>query len=335
MKLTFSVIFSFINRYLSKLIKGNKHDRRFEWSEAEQRQINHLLVQFNRELPSEIHRAIRSFEYIKRWKGTEFRTFILYVGIVVLKDFVSAELYDHFLQLHCAVSICHSNTYKKYLLIAKQLFDEYIEKHIDIFGIDEIVSNIHNLSHVVDDVNRFGNLNEFSAYEFENTLGKMKNSLKRCDKPLEQISRRITESFLIDKQHWLENENTFHPSVKYMFQIPTDPNVNRYRQIMFKPNVVLSSRKFGDKFFLTHDNEMVELDHVIRHNNSFRIFGFSLKNKGDFYSQPCSSRYLNTFVSDLERENGKCYQLKSIKCKLICLSYKTDHVLMLLQHSLD
>lgn len=286
-------------------------------------------------MPSEIHRSIRTFDYIKNWKGTEFRTFILYVGIVVLKDFLSIELFEHFLQLHCAVSICHSNAYTKFLMIAKEYFEEYIENYINIYGEDEISSNVHNLCHVVDDVKRFGNLNEISTYEFENTLGQMKNCLKRCDKPLEQIVRRISEAFLIDRQQWHdENELIFLPSVKYSFKVASS-RVERYKQIIYRENIILSSRKFGDKFFLTHENEIVEMDHVVSHNNTFLIFGFALKNNGNYFTHPYDSTFLNIFLSDLQKENSRYYPINSIKCKLVCLSYKTDHVLMPLLHSLD
>lgn len=285
-------------------------------------------------MPAEIHRSIRSLNHIKYWKGTEYRTFLLYVGIVVLKDFLTQELYEHFLVLVSAVSICYCDAYKKYLSIAKKLFDEFIESYIEIYGIDEIGSNMHNLNHIVDDVNRFGNLNNISTYEFENTLGQIKLLLRRCDKPLEQISRRITESFNIKKQNWLDQKD-FKPSVQYAFEDLNRPNIECYKQIYFKKDVRLSSRKFGDKFFLTHENEIVELDHIIRYNNSFRIFGFSLKNKGPFFSQPFSSTYINIFLSDLEKQNSKYHNVESIKCKLICLSYKTNYVLIPMLHSLD
>lgn len=134
----------------------DKNDHRFEWKNFEQQQINDLLKQCNNEMPAEIHRSIRSLNHIKYWKGTEYRTFLLYVGIVVLKDFLTQELYEHFLVLVSAVSICYCDAYKKYLSIAKKLFDEFIESYIEIYGIDEIGSNMHNLNHIVDDVNRFG-----------------------------------------------------------------------------------------------------------------------------------------------------------------------------------
>lgn len=214
------------------------------WTIDQKQEIDLLLAQLNSEMPTEIHRAIRGLKYMNVWKGSEYRTFLLYIGIVVLKDFLPLDQYNHFLELFCAVTICYSIVYQKYRFIAKELFDEYIENYVFIYGIDAIGSNVHNLCHVIDDVKRFGNLNEISTYEFENALGQMKLWLRRCDKSLEQIARRISESHNIENRHWLDpNDNVFLPSVKYQL------NGNSYKHINIKPNVILSSRKLGDKFF--------------------------------------------------------------------------------------
>lgn len=309
----------------------DESDRRFKWSNSQIDAINELLSHYNKQIPSEIHRRIRTLKYFNHWKGTEFRTFLLYVGIVVLKDFLSPELYEHFLQLYCAVSICYCNAYSKYQSIAKELFEDYIENYIDIYGIGEITSNVHNLCHVIDDVKRFGSLSKISTYEFENSLGQIKNQLRRCDKPLEQIARRVSESMYIKKQNWYDQcEITFQPFVQHSIG-----GTDRYKKISVKPNVVLNSRKFGDNFFLNHHNDIVEFDHAIRHNSTFLIYGSSLKNKGNFFTQPFSSSKINVFVSDLEKQNSKYHTVQSIKCKLVCLSYKHDYVLMPLLHSLD
>lgn len=47
--------------------------------------------------PKEIHRAIRGLKEIHNWKGTEFRTFLLYISIVVLKIHLRPIVYNHFL----------------------------------------------------------------------------------------------------------------------------------------------------------------------------------------------------------------------------------------------
>lgn len=129
----------------------------------------------------------------------------------------------------------------------------------------------------------------------------MKNCLKKGPKALEQVVNRSTESFLIQKQRWLdENIYVFEPSVKYSFKLPN--NVEGFKGITYKEDVTLSNRKFSDKFFLTEDNEIVEFDHVIGRNNSFLIFGRSLQNNGNFFPEPFSSNFINIFVSNLEKK---------------------------------
>lgn len=130
----------------------NKHTK---WSAMEIIQIGNLLTDANKTMPNEIHRAIRALDSIRFWKGTEFRTFLLYLGSVILKRFFPSDVYKHFLQLYCAVRICSSDTYKPLLSIAESLFKDYIEGYIQIYGIGFISRNVHLLCHVVHDVRRY------------------------------------------------------------------------------------------------------------------------------------------------------------------------------------
>lgn len=118
------------------------------WSNAEIIEINNALLQLNAHKPREIHRSVRSLSDLKFWKGTEFRSFLLYFGPNVLKRFLPADIYEHFLILVCAVTICYTSAYKNYLPVAKLWFNRYIERCIDIYGVHSLVSNIHNLTHV-------------------------------------------------------------------------------------------------------------------------------------------------------------------------------------------
>lgn len=98
----------------------NTSQRRIRgWSTNVQQEINEYLAELNTQIPTEIHRAIRSFHHLNYWKGSEYRTFLLYIGIVILKDHLPSDQYEHFLELFCAVSICYSNAFLKYRMIAK------------------------------------------------------------------------------------------------------------------------------------------------------------------------------------------------------------------------
>lgn len=98
------------------------------------------------------------------------------------------------MKLACAVRICSKRAYVESLDLARVLFTEYIEGYIDLYGTDSVTSNIRHLSHIVDDVETLGDLSTINAYEFENALYHMKMVLKQCNRPLEQLARRISEN---------------------------------------------------------------------------------------------------------------------------------------------
>lgn len=95
--------------------KDGTRSYKARFSSADMENVNKLLGQANQEKPSEIHRAIRSLNMLSDWKGTEYRTFLLYIGMVVLKDILISEEYFHFLKLCCAVALCSSNSYRVYV----------------------------------------------------------------------------------------------------------------------------------------------------------------------------------------------------------------------------
>lgn len=61
--------------------------------------LNTQIFLMNKELPNDINRKVRSLQFIKFWKATEFRTTLLYLGIVLFKDVLDEIEYDHFLHL--------------------------------------------------------------------------------------------------------------------------------------------------------------------------------------------------------------------------------------------
>lgn len=202
-------------------------------SEEQIKQVSSVLIQYNENLPMEIHRKIRILQYIHFFKGTEFRTILLYAGIVAFKTFLPSSEYELFLKLFCAVTICSTKHYRSYLPLARELFIEYIEGFIDLCGLDSITSNIHNLSHVVDDIETFGDLTSINAYEFENALHHMKILLKQCNKPLEQLARRLHEISSRKAPISFVNDNDNFPKVNCQFVCNEAPNIVAFRKIRY------------------------------------------------------------------------------------------------------
>ena len=86
-------------------------------------------------MPSEFNRQPKSLDELDRWKATEFRQFVLYIGPVVLRGVVSEEVYRHFMALSVGLSIMlDSNDTKRmyYLEFAKDLINYFVDKGIDV-----------------------------------------------------------------------------------------------------------------------------------------------------------------------------------------------------------
>lgn len=69
----------------------------------------------------------------------------------------------------------------------------YVENYRDIYGEAYMTSNVHNLTHLVDDVRRFGILSTMHAYPFENMLYQIKMLLRQGNRPLVQVAKRLSE----------------------------------------------------------------------------------------------------------------------------------------------
>lgn len=313
---------------------GEEDNFEYKWSQNDISNMNRLLVNCNADMPFDVHRSIRGLDCIKFWKGTEFRTFLHYIGPVVLKQTLREQEYKHFLKLHCAVILCSHDLYLKHLNLAQVLFDEYIEENIELYGNYSISSNVHNLTHVVDDVRRFGNLSKIDAYPFENALFGLKLKLQTCNKALEQISRRILELNLdyrepIDIRQIENNE----PILKCLIENAEANNLS-YKQISLGTDSFLDNRKFGDKWFLTSSETIVEFNYATKLDGKIFLNGNPIKEKVNFFTEPFSSKYINTYLAKDEKCEPQYYALEEVKAKLLCLHYEDKLVFSPLLHTL-
>lgn len=319
---------------------GLKKGHSRTWSKQEMVEISATLIKCNSTRPSEIHRSIRALDQISHWKGTEFRTFLLYIGIVLLKSHLSEREYEMFINLYCAVTLCSSKVYHRYLPLARNLFIDFIENHIEIHGESSITMNIHNTSHVVDDVEIFGPLDTISAYEFENSLHHIKLRLKQCNRPLQQIARRLSElAASTGTTTW--KPTPFVPKCNHQFKVRGHSLA--YKQVEFKQNAILSNNdKCGkDKWFMTCANVIVEFHFIFKKDEKYIIRGAVLKEKQNFFEKPFDSKHLNIYMSDSEL-NDRCsnidvqyFELNDIKAKMFCIPYEKKWVFVPLLHTFD
>lgn len=144
----------------------------------------------------EFNRKPRSISEFTNWKATEFRTFLLYTGPVALKNIIKAEMYEHFLLLHTAVSILVSEYYdqnSENIDTCQKMLEQFVLGFQSIYGKQYVSHNVHNLLHICSDVKKYGVLDKFSAFKYKNKMSSIKRMVRKVHKPLEQIAKRYSE----------------------------------------------------------------------------------------------------------------------------------------------
>lgn len=315
--------------------KTKNYDKK--WNKQQIADTSCFLLSCNENMPSDIHRAIRDLDSLAHWKGVEFRSMLHYVGMVALKPVLGEEEYEHFLLLCCAVTICCCESYKGYISIASAMFDKYVHDYGNLYGSGRIGSNVHNLSHVTEEMieHNIGNLEHFSTYKYENCLRLLGMRLQSCRRPLEQISRRLIENSIINDQVIHYTEDNFSPSVEY--ELPSNNSGYRFfSKINIAPGVFLSCRKKGDQWFLTRSGDIVKMINAIKFQNTLKICGFPLIDKGPFFEKPLKSDRLNIYMSDGKLNNElDTYDVTTIAAKMISLNFASNLIFIPILHTLE
>ena len=183
-----------VKRVLTYLKKG---PRICKLSSHQINAISEKLLLLNGKLPTEFARQPRSLSDLTFWKAKEFRQFLLYTGPLVLKHIVKHDIYVHFVSLSVAVSILLQADDRKrnaYVNYAEELLDYYVAQCSDVFGSTFNVYNVHNLTHITDDVKHFKcSLNDISAFPFVNHLHWLKRLVRKAQNPISQVHKRIAE----------------------------------------------------------------------------------------------------------------------------------------------
>lgn len=281
-----------------------------------QRQIDTLsnsLSVLRNTLPSEFARQPRSLKWLKRWKATEFKQFLLYTGMFVLKGVVNADVYRHFLALSVSVSVLmyfkpEEENYLNLFNFTKQLLKWFVEKSSDLYGGSFVSYNVHSTIHLHEDVENFNcGLADLSAFPFENFLHRIKKMVRKSHQPLPQIAKRIQEM-----------EKT---GVDFVSKV-----------IHTKVRSVLKGNR--DAWFLTSNNKICEVLDVKGKEISARLYSF--KKTRSYFDEPVDSKDIGICVL-LENTTFKesTIYTTDIKKKFVAIPTKNGMLLIPMLHNLE
>ncbi|XP_064463148.1 uncharacterized protein LOC135374080 [Ornithodoros turicata] len=287
-----------VMRRLLHIWTGGKYGRG-KLTTEQQQTLSERLNSYRKDFPPSFQRKPRGTDELERWKATEFRTFLLYTGPVALKHLLPDKLYNRFLLLHVAARILVSpNLYRTHNEYANKLLRFFVREMGELYGVSQLVYNVHSLIHLAQDSFRHGPLDSFSAFPFESYLGKLKQLLRTTSSPLHQLSRRISEI-----------KHTATPVAQ---------------------RSVGSDVKFGFAYIL-NSNTVVRVNEVRAAHVRVSVFS----NERDFFVNPLQSSLLDIFrVDNVNNRSERTIQLSAVTKSRQCvlLQYKCGYVVLPLLH---
>ena len=273
--------------------------------------ISTRLISYAAYCPSELARRPRSLTHLSYWKATELRSFLLYTGVLALRDVVEDEVYGNYLMFAMGMRIlltpddCFTRND-----LAKELLSKFVRHAIELYGDEVATYNMHVTTHLADEAARHGWLDTISAFPFENFLYKLKRMLRKPGATLQQVVNRTYENRMLSIQKG--NRVT-----KFIGTHNDGPLPLGYTHCQQFKSVVTSTNRFGtsdrDCCVITRtDTEIGLIRNVLKHGQEIYLALNLYHDKADLFQQPVLSsdfgiyrvQKLSTVVT--VREIGDC-----------------------------
>lgn len=265
--------------------------------------ISNDLLKLKKFCPKEFSRRPCSLKHWRRYKATELRTFLLYTGPFVLKGKIEKKIYEHFMLLSIAIYILACPklaSSEKNCKKAEALLKKFVLECANIYGYKMLVYNIHSLIHLSSEVILHGNLDNTSAFKFENFLKTVKSQLRSPYRPLQQLMKRDHENSAIVKPVLPKSGVNL---CQQHFQGPTAGlNGMQFQRIITK-GMTLSLKRYGDRFFMSKKGIFI-VENIIKSAtppHSIFLIARQFTNVTDWFLSPFPSSDLQIF---------KCFSLK-------------------------
>jgi len=259
------------------------------------RKITNSLMTLKTNITNDFPRKPRAIEDVARWKATEFRQFLLYTGLVVLKNILSRDCYENFMALSIAMRILFSPNYKQYVECARKLLVYFVKSFEQIYGSQFMSYNFHSIIHLPDDYIRFGPLDCCSAFPFENYMKDLKNMLRKHENPSQQVVRRYEEKC---KSGSIEHNS----------------DIEKVKFTTKEPNC----------YFSTQSGEIVKITEIVSPmtSNNKIFIGKIFLNQEEMFVSPLKSSKLNIYNVNNLSQNLYKWDFFDIKMKMMIFHFE-------------
>lgn len=175
---------------------------------------------------------------------------------------------------------------------------------------------MHNLIHLCTDVLRFGSMENFTAFAFENHLGYIKKLLRKSNQPLQQVINRISEKNFADVSTFAANDH--FPKLKKVHHNGPLMNMegDQYKELHLREFCLKIS--LSDSFVMLNDRTICKVVNVISKSDGKVILVYcKYYRKENFFVYPIESAHMDIYkVSQLSKSFFNV-SLKHMHCKCL------------------
>ena len=143
--------------------------------------------------PNNISRIPRSLYDRTHYKASEYRTWLLYYSLPVMRGILQQLYFDHFMLLVCAVFILLKTSISECdIQQASQLLEHFCLRAENLYDARIQTFNLHQLLHLTDCVINNGPLWSCSCFFFEDLNGDVRNLFHGSQNPESQIVKAVS-----------------------------------------------------------------------------------------------------------------------------------------------
>lgn len=277
--------------------------------------LSKRLEDLRNQMPSEYSRKPRSLKYLSKFKATEFRLIRQTVGPIIFKDIIPDHLYNNFLLLHVATRILSD---KELILthvnFARGLLSKFCLDSKKHYGEKSLSINMHNVVHLADDVEFTGlPISQFSAYTYENFLGKIRKYVRSGNLPLAQFARRY-----LCEQKITRKKTTIKPVLEIIKRQRYKSKALKYKNYFIRPAA-------PDNMVLLTNFDIFEIRSIYQKDELYFMRGKVWSIKKPIFEYPCDSKLLNMFQCDSQIPDSlKTFKVNCIYKKLVALELNSS-----------
>ena len=336
------MILMFPNDYMHSICKGvvitlldflRKGPLPYRCSNNILNQISADLLSVRHFIPSDFARRPRSLRHLSLWKATESRLFCLYLAPVILKKYVHSHYYEMFMTITLLMRIlCHPVLVTSHIHYCKELAQTFLTQVTEMFGSDRITYNFHSILHLVEDCKERGIVDNFSCFQYEAFLGRLKKLIHSPYLPLQQIINRIsgigTSMGFKEGVDKVKYEQQIFPARQSRFT--SDSTATFYRKLTVNDIVIKGSSPDG---FVIGNNHLIHVKLIMKTDSAAFVIGnkYSFSEFTDF---PLLSLSGVATISELI-EKDTLISIHDLSCKTLCLSLRKKHVILPILHTYD